>query len=121
MSYNTFISLFVTGLYCKHTDCHHYLHYNSFNQEHIEKSSVYSQGIRIKRLDSEEASLANHLNDLSSWFCNRGYLQTMVEEQLRRIEKRTRNEILCITNCVSKEVRVSLFVTYHTQLNGFSH
>ena len=41
---------FVTDLYCKPTDCHQYLHYNSCHPEHMKKSSVYSQGLRIKEI-----------------------------------------------------------------------
>ena len=38
---------FVTDLYCKPKDCHHYLHYNSCHAEHMKKYFVCSQGIRI--------------------------------------------------------------------------
>ena len=44
----------------------------------------------------------------------------MVKEQLRRVETRTRNELLCTNSCVGKDVGVSLIVTYHPHLNGSS-
>ena len=56
---------FVIDLYCKPTDFHQYLHYKSCHQEHLKKSSVYSQGLHIKRLCSDETSLTNHLKDLA--------------------------------------------------------
>ena len=38
-------SKFVTDLYCKPTDCHQCLHYNSCLPDYMKKSSVYSQGL----------------------------------------------------------------------------
>ena len=85
-----------------------------------DKSSVYSQGFHIKRLCSDETSLTNHLKDLRYCFCKRGYPESMVKEQLRRVENRTRDELLCTNSCVSKVVGVPLIVTYHLQLNGLN-
>ena len=72
------------------------------------KSSVFSQGLRIKRLCSDAISLTNYLKDLKSWFCNRGYPESMDKEQLRRVENRTRDELLCTNSCVGKGVGVSI-------------
>ena len=46
------IDEFVADLYCKATDCHQYLHYDSCHPDHMKKSNVYSQGLRIKGLYS---------------------------------------------------------------------
>ena len=51
----------------------------------MKKSSVYSQGLCTKRLRSEVTALTNYLKDLKSWFCDRGYLENMVTEQLARV------------------------------------
>ena len=111
---------FVTDLYCKPTDCHQYLHYNSCHPEHMKKSSVYSQGLRIKSLCSEDTALANHLKDLKSWFCGRGYPENMVTEQLERVKYRNREDLLRTNDCVSKEIGVPLVVTYHPHLNALN-
>ena len=110
----------VTDLYCKPTDSHQYFHYNSCHPEHMKKYSVYSEVLQIKRLCSDAPSSTNHLKDLRFWFCSRGYPESMVKEQLRRVETRTRNELLCTNSCVGKDVGVSLIVTYHPHLNGSS-
>ena len=110
----------VTDLYCKPTDCHQYLHYNSCHPEHMKKSSVYSQGLRIKRLCSEDTALSNHLKDLKSWFCGRGYPENMVTEQLERVKYRNREDLLRTNDCVSKEIGVPLVVTYHPHLNALN-
>ena len=36
---------FVTDLYCKTTDCHQYLHYDSCHPDHMKKARIYSQGL----------------------------------------------------------------------------
>ena len=111
---------FVTDLYCKPTNSHQCLPYNSCHLEHIKKISFYSQGLQIKRLCSDPTSLTNHLKDLRSWLCNRIYPESRVKEQLRRVENRARDELLFTNSCVGKETGASLIVTYHPHLNGLS-
>ena len=79
---------FVTDLYCKATDCHQYLHYESCYPDHMKKSSVYSQGLRIKRLCSDSERLQQHLSSLKGWFCERGYPEDIIDEQLQRVKSR---------------------------------
>ena len=111
---------FVTDLYCKPTDSHQYLHNNSCHPEHMKKFSLHSQGLRIKSFCSNATSLNNHLKDLRSWFCNRGYPESMVKEHLRRVKDSTRDKLLCSNSCVGNEVGVPLIVTYHPHLNGLN-
>ena len=68
-----------TDLYCKSTDCHQFLDFNSAHPIHIKKSIVFSQGLRIKRLCSSNVAFENHLGSLKGWFQNRGYHKTLVE------------------------------------------
>ena len=44
----------------------------------------------------------------------------MVKEQLRRVENRTRDELLCTNSGVGKEVGVPLILTCHPHLNGLN-
>ena len=76
----------------------------------MKKSSAYSQRLYIKRLCYEEPSLTNHLKDLRSWFCSKGFPESMIAEQSRRVENRTRDELLCTNSCVGKEVGVPLLL-----------
>ena len=71
----------------------------------MKKSSVYSLGLRIKMLCCEETSLTNLMKDL-----------TGLKLQLRRVENRTRNELLYTNSCVGKEVGIPLIVPYHPPL-----
>ena len=44
----------------------------------------------------------------------------MVNEQIRRVENRTRDELLCTNSYVDKVVGIPLIVTYHPHLNGLN-
>ena len=57
---------FVTDLYCKATDCHQYLRYDSCYPDHMKKLSVSCQGLRIKRLCSDRRNLQKHLENRKS-------------------------------------------------------
>ena len=39
----------------------------------MKKSSIYSQGLQIKRLGSGDHKLQKHLENHKNWFCERGY------------------------------------------------
>ena len=74
---------FLTDLYCKATDCHQYLHYDSCHPDYMKKSSIYSQGLRIKRLCSDGHKLQKHLKNLKNWFVT----EVILEVQLMNICK----------------------------------
>ena len=50
-----------TNLSCKPTDGHQYLHYDSCNAEHIKRSIVFSQTLRLKRISSEKNNLDSNV------------------------------------------------------------
>ena len=67
---------FVTDLYCKATDCHQYLHYDSCHPDHMKKLSIYSQGLRIKRLCFDDPKLQKQFEKLkTSSFVNKVILE----------------------------------------------
>ena len=47
----------VTDLYCKPTDSHQYLHYDSCHAEHIKRSIILSQTLRKKMLKRKTDSI----------------------------------------------------------------
>ena len=77
---------FLTDLDCNKTECHQYLQYDSCHPEHIKKSSVSSQGLRIKRL------CENHSKNLNGFM--RGYPENIVNNQLKRVKNESREEFL---------------------------
>ena len=72
---------FETDLYCKPTDCHQFLEFNSAHPIHNKKSTVYSQGLGIKRLCYKKSTFG-------SWFGKRGYPKELVDNQIRRVPER---------------------------------
>ena len=85
---------FETDLYCKGTECHQYLHDDSCHPDHMKKSSNYSQGLRIKNLCSDDHKLQKHLENLKNWFCEKGYPGGLIDEQLQRVERKSKEQLL---------------------------
>ena len=102
-----------TDLYVKPTDRHQYLHYTSSHPNHTKRSIVYSQGLRVKRICSEENIASEHLQNMSSWFQKRGYPQHIVETELKKVYGSS--------NKNSNESKgVPLVVTYHLLIKDLS-
>ena len=111
---------FVTDLYCKATDCHQYLHYDSCHPDHMKKSNIYSQGLQIKRLCSDDHKLQKHLENFKNWFCERGYPGGLIDEQLQRVKRKSREQLLRPKGMDNKSVGVLFVVTYHPHLKNIS-
>ena len=96
-----------TDLFGKPTVCHHF---NSTRPFHTKKSSVYNQGLRIKRFYSSPLTFQKHLEFLKTWFSNRGYLQKVSDAQIKRLSKKSLDKLFERPN--KKETGVPLVVTY---------
>ena len=107
-----------TDLYCKPTDCHQYLHYESCHPLHMKRSSVYSQALRIKRICSKRSDCQKHLKALGGWFMDRGYPKSVVDTQIERVSRLTREEVL-ITKERDISTAVPFVVDYHPSLARF--
>ena len=68
----------------KPVDSHQYLHYNSCHAQHIKKSIIYSQTLRLRRIYPGIKDIKSHVKNLKGWFLRRGYSQRIVEEQMDR-------------------------------------
>ena len=86
----------------------------------FKKSSVYSQGLRIERLCSDGERLQQHLSSLKGWFCERGYPEDIVDEQLQRVKSRDREELLKQKDISKRAVGIPFVVTYHPHLKNIS-
>ena len=100
-----------TDLFCKLTDCHEFLQFNSAHPFHNKKSIVCSQGLRIKRLSSSSSTFQKHLENLKTWFCKRGYPQKVVDAQIKRVPEKCLDELFERPD--SYERGVPLVLTYH--------
>ena len=105
-----------TELYCKPTDCHQYLHYKSCHPAHMKRSSVFSQGLRIKRICSKNDDCQKHLKQLGKWFRDREYPKALVDSQIERISKLTREEALGKGERESSG-EVPFVIDYHPSFN----
>ena len=56
---------FVTDLYCKSTDGHQYLHFDSCHASHTKTSIVYSQALKMKRICHRRSDLIVNKNKLT--------------------------------------------------------
>ena len=83
----------------------------SLSYPYIEKSILYSQGLRIKILCSSNAAFENHLESLKCWFQNRGYLKTLVDNQLKRVAETRQTS----DQTYQRGNSVPLVLTYHPQ------
>jgi hypothetical protein len=78
---------FITSLFCKPTDCHKYLHYESSHPAYVKRSIVYSQGLRIKKICSCEEDFEKHLQEQYSWLKNRAYPTWLTEREFKRVKE----------------------------------
>ena len=107
-----------TDLFCKPTDCHQFLHFNSAHPFHNKKSIVYSQGLRIKRLCSSPVAFQKHLKNLKTWFCKRGYPQKVVDAQIKRVSEKGLDELFERPD--RKETGVPLVLRYLPRFHNLS-
>ena len=74
----------IADIYCKSTNGHQYLHYDSCHADHIKRSIIFSQTLQLKRICSEKNNLNVHVEDLKAWICYRGYPDQLIKEQVKR-------------------------------------
>lgn len=85
-----------TGLYCKATNVHQYLHFQSSHPKHCFKSIVYSQALRLVKIVYDDKSLIHELRTLNYNLKHRGYPHALIKEQIEkalkfRYDKKTHN------------------------------
>ena len=101
-----------TDLFWKPTDAHKYLDFNSCHPKHTFRSIVYSQGIRYRRIISDNNVLSVRLSQLKKFFINCKYPRKFVSDILDNVATMERNiSYKNITN-VSKPFHVQWVNTY---------
>ncbi len=83
-----------TDLYCKPTDSHNYLHFNSAHPEHNKTSLPYSQYLRLKRICSRDEDFLRHSRMISFHFVRRGYPKTLLLEAFNKVKNLDRRSLL---------------------------
>ena len=76
-----------TDLFCKPTDTHQSLHRKSCHPWHTKKVIPYSQALRYRRICSEDRQFQSRLGELTGWLNDRGYEESLVNEQIDRVRR----------------------------------
>ena len=106
----------MTDLYCKKTDCHQYLHYDSCHPQQMKKSSVYSQGLCIISLCSNNKDCETHLKNLKKWFHDSGYPENIIDNLLKCVKNESKEELLISKERGNKNIGIPSIVAYPPHL-----
>ena len=104
-----------TNLFCKPTDGHQYLHYDSCHAEHIKRSIVFSQTLRRKRIRPERNDLDSNVENLKEWFRKRSYPEQLIKNQVALAFQSPSNNN-ANNSKQEKETGTPLVTTYHPGL-----
>jgi peptide-methionine (R)-S-oxide reductase len=83
-----------TDLYCKPTDAHNYLLFNSAHPHHLVKSLPYSQLLRVRRICSRLQDYDKNAIMIGQHFIRRGYPEDLIESEIIRARRMDRNLLL---------------------------
>ena len=101
-------------LYCKPTDCHQYLHFNSCHPDHTKNAIIYSQALRIRKRCSDDRKFDNHLSNLRQWFAERKYPETSIENKISRFRSQFSSKTSEDFSSQRNDSRgIPLVLTYH--------
>jgi hypothetical protein len=101
-----------TDLYTKPTKKHLYLHSKSSHQEYMKSSIPYGLGVRIKQICSEESAYKIQINEIKKNLCKWGYTKRSIDNELKKVDKLDRNNLLQYRSDKSKTDRVPFVLTY---------
>ena len=109
-------------MFCKPTDTHQYLHKESCHPWHTKKAIPCGQALRFRRICSEDRQFQERVGELAGWLKDRGYEESLVNEQIDRVRRLDRATLLANagnrTNDQGRGERVPLVATYHPALNN---
>ena len=108
-------------MFCKPTDTYQFLHRKSCHPWHTKKAIPYSQALRYRRICSEDRQFKDRLGNLAGWLNERGYEESLVNEQIDRVKELDRGALIANVNkeAISERTdRIPLVFTYHPALNS---
>ena len=114
-----------TDLFCKPTDTHQFLHKKSCHPWHTKKAIPYSQALKYRRICSDDRQFKEHVGKLAGWLKDRGYEESLVNQQIDRVRRLDRETLL--ENAGNRKTnegraeRVPLMTTNHPALNGLGN
>ena len=104
----------VTDLYCKPTDSHNYLVYDSSHPQRCKDSIPFSQFLRIRRICTKLDDYDVHVVTYAAHFLRRGYPLELIKEAALMARGLDRDELLSPTTekPIDKD-KVFLITTFH--------
>lgn len=102
----------ITDIYHKPTARHQFLHSNSAHPISLKRALPFSQGLRYRRIISNEEKLKARLKELKKFFVRRGYSKKMLTQELNRVLRIPRSETLKKHDKKNID-RIILTTTYH--------
>ena len=76
------------------TDSHSYLLYSSSHPSHVKDSIPYSQFLKLRRLCSEDSDFNSKCDEMSNFFSERGYPDSILSKALNRVQNVNRESAL---------------------------
>ena len=107
-----------TDLFCKPTDSHNYLHFNSAHPEHNKTSLPYSQYLRLKRICSRDEDFIIHSRMITFHFVRRGYPKKLLLDAFNKVKGIDRMTLLEQPRKEQQEDETIFLIT--TYIPGFS-
>ena len=102
-----------TKIFRKKTDRQTFLNINSEHPKSLKNSIPYSQALRIKIICSSKKSFDHHSKELKERFLRQGYDQKLVDEQLEKFDKLSRDDLLQEKDQEQQDsIRIPLILTY---------
>ena len=105
-----------TDLFSKPSDKHLFLHQTSCHPDSVKKGIPYGLGVRLKRICSDKSKYEHRRNELCEQLSDRGYDQNQVEEQLEKVDKNNRTNLLQYRKKKNSSDRVPLVLTFNAGL-----
>ena len=103
-----------TSAFYKKTDTHNYLHFSSFHPDHCKRAIPYSQFLRLRRFCSDDDDFLIKSREMMTFFTQRGYALTSLEQDLRKVTTIGRPDALTGSERGDTTVdRVPMVMTYH--------
>ena len=101
-----------TDLYCKPTDSHNYLLFESSHPSHLKTSLPYSQLLRVRRICSKLSDFDRNAIMIGKHFLRRHYPANIVEEAIIKARRASREELLSPTT-KTPNLNKNLFLISH--------
>ena len=101
-----------TSVHYKPTDSHSYLLYSSSHPSYVKDSIPYSQFLRLRRLCSEDSDFNSKCDEMSNFFSERGYPDSILSKALNRVQNVNRESAL-EPSASDNEERIPFTLTFH--------